>query len=352
MVLDDSQIYQRLDPSDMHQRIADLPIQCCHAWEMGLRLPLPEEYSQVNRIVTVGMGGSAIGGDLIAGLASLEEAPSITPVRDYLLPNWVGPQTLVVVSSYSGDTEETLSAFMEALDRGAKIVAITRGGQLQLHAERGKIPLLKIDFHGEPRAAVGYSFLAPLGILSKLRFMKDKSMDLGEAVQVVKEKAAVWSKDNATRHNLAKQIAQELQGRMVVVYGASIMSGVARRWKTQFNENSKSWAFAEELPELNHNSVVGYPLPEAVKERAFVLLLQSSYSHPRTNLRYRVTQEILTRVGVRHQTIEAHGNSALAQMLSTILLGDFISYYLSILNGVDPSPVEVIGYLKERLSEL
>ena len=352
MDLDDPKTYQHLDLSDMHQRITGLPQQCRQAWEKALSLPMPQEHRQVNRVVVAGMGGSAIGGDLIADLASLEEALPITTIRDYRIPSWVDSKTLVIVSSYSGETEETLSAFMEALHRGARIIAITKGGQLQAEAEAKEIPLLTVDFEGEPRAALGYSFIAPLGILTHLGLVKDKSQELEEVLHALEEEVSLWSKANATRHNMAKQVALEMQGRMVVIYGAGILSSAARRWKTQLNENSKSWAFAEELPELNHNSVVGYSVPGFMKEGAFVVLLQSAYCHPKTKRRYRVTNEILDRAGVKHRTIEAQGKSPLAHMLTTVLLGDYVSYYLALLNGIDPSPVEVIDYLKQRLAEL
>jgi glucose/mannose-6-phosphate isomerase len=137
----------------------------------------------------------------------------------------------------------------------------------------------------------------------------------------------------------------------MVIYGAGIFGSVARRWKTQFNENSKAWAFFELLPEAHHNSVVGYALPDEVKGRAFVILLRPGYLHTRTHLRYDVTRELLERESIPHQVLEGRGESALSNMLSAILLGDYVSYYLALLQGVDPSPVPVIDYIKGRLAD-
>ncbi|MCZ6891638.1 MAG: bifunctional phosphoglucose/phosphomannose isomerase, partial [Chloroflexi bacterium] len=151
--------------------------------------------------------------------------------------------------------------------------------------------------------------------------------------------------------NLAKTVATAMHGRLPVVYGAEFLNGVAHRWKTQLNENSKVWAFFESLPELDHNAVVGYSLPAEVSERAYVVLLHSHLLHQRTSLRYQVTEELLLREGVAHRQLDGVGDTPLAHLLTTVMLGDFVSYYLGILNRVDPVPVPPIDYLKERLAE-
>jgi glucose/mannose-6-phosphate isomerase len=152
--------------------------------------------------------------------------------------------------------------------------------------------------------------------------------------------------------NPAKQLAKRLCGRLPVIYGSGYLAEVAHRWKTQLNENAKAWSFFEPLPELNHNAVVGYQFPEELAERTLVVMLTSSLDHPRNKTRFHVTQEILTQRGIAHETIEARGESPLAQMLSAIHFGDYVSYYLALLYEVDSTPVKVIDYLKERLAEL
>ena len=349
--LDRPETYQRWDPSNIGGRIISLPQQYLTAWEEGWALEPPEAFSGVRSIVVVGMGGSAMGGELLAGLAELEAAVPVHVVRDYTLPAWIGPETLVVASSYSGDTEETLSAYRQARERGALPLAMTSGGMLAEEAATHGIPLLRIDYEGEPRSAVGYSFGMLLALLCKLGLLESKEAELQAAVQLLQQMVSALGPEAPKAQNLAKTVATAMHGRLPVVYGAEFLSGAAHRWKTQLNENSKVWAFYESLPELNHNAVVGYSLPAKVMERAYVVLLHSHLLHQRTSLRYQVTEELLLREGIAHRQLDGVGDTPLAHLLTTVLLGDFVSYYLGILNQVDPGPVSPIDYLKRRLAE-
>jgi glucose/mannose-6-phosphate isomerase len=349
--LDDPGLYRRLDPSVLRERISELPLQCLQAWNRAIRFPLPDYYGQPKEVLIVGMGGSAGGGDLLADLLSLEESPPITVCRDYHLPPHAGPDSLAIVSSYSGNTEETLSAYQEAVQRGVKVMALTTGGKLGEMARQSDVPLLSIDYVGEPRTALGYSFLVPMAILQGLGLIAPKEDDLQEAVEVLASLVPRLMPESPLEENPAKELATVLHGRLVVIYGAGILSGVARRWKTQINENSKAWAFAEVLPEANHNAVVGFQWPRPVSRRAYAVMLSALAIHPRVRLRYQVTGELLRKAGVGHRTVDGVGKGPLAQMLSAALFGDYTSYYLALLNGVDPSPVSPIDYLKGRLEE-
>ncbi|MBI2909260.1 MAG: bifunctional phosphoglucose/phosphomannose isomerase [Chloroflexi bacterium] len=349
--LDDLEIYAELDPSGLGGRIRQLPQQCRHAWELAQDFPLPSEYSQADKVVILGMGGSAIGGDLLGSLLELEGRTPLVVQRDYRLPPFVDAGTLVIACSYSGNTEETLSAFRQALDSPAKKLAITTGGQLRELCDGAGVPVLTFDYPSEPRSALGYSFIPLVGVCQKLALLPNKSRDVGEACAVLEELCGALDERSPMASNAAKQLASRLLGRLIVVYGAGILTQVAHRWKTQFNENSKAWAFHEAFPELNHNSVVGYEFPPELKRRLFVILLRSPLIHPRTLLRYKATSELLTQADVEQETIESTANSALAQMMSTILLGDYTSYYLAILNRVDPAPVRAIDSLKSGLAK-
>ena len=349
--LDRPETYQRWDPSNIGGRIISLPQQYLTAWEQGWAFEPPEAFSGVRSIVVVGMGGSAMGGELLAGLAELEATVPVHVARDYTLPAWIGPETVVVASSYSGDTEETLSAYRQARERGALLLAMTSGGMLAEEAATHGIPLLRIDYEGEPRSAVGYSFGMLLALLCKLGLLKNKEAELQTAVQLLQQMVSALGPEAPKAQNLAKTVATAMHGRLPVVYGAEFLSGAAHRWKTQLNENSKVWAFHESLPELNHNAVVGYSLPAKIMERAYVVLLHSHLLHERTSLRYQVTEELLLREGVAHRQLDGVGDTPLAHLLTTVMLGDFVSYYLGILNQVDPGPVSPIDYLKRRLAE-
>ena len=348
--LDDPEAYRKFDPSNMIGRIGQLPQQCGEAWQSVMGFTLPSDYSAVDRVVILGMGGSAIGGDLVSALA-LEGGPPVLVHRDYDLP-FVDERTLVIASSYSGNTEETLSSFAKALQTPAKKLAITTGGRLKTLAEESGIPLFCFQYSAEPRAAFGYIFFSLLGLFRKLGLISIESKDIDETITILEGLSTRLDKTAPLNTNPAKQLATRLLGSLVLVYGAGILSKVAFRWKTQFNENSKTSAFSECFPELDHNAVVGYRFPSWLAEKAFVVMLRSPSLHPRTLMRYEVTAEILADAGIAHEVVEAEGESPLSQMMSAVLLGDYVSYYLALLNNVDPSPVAVIDYLKERLGKI
>jgi glucose/mannose-6-phosphate isomerase len=352
MNLDDPAQLAKLDPDDMRKRISELPQQCRTAWALAQGLELPSDYGTVRQVAILGMGGSAIGGALLQGLLSDETNTPITIVRGYTLPAFVrGSETLVIGCSYSGNTEETLTAFGQAIRRGTRLLAITTGGKLGGLAERAGAPVLRFDYASQPRAALGYSFTLLLGLFSQLGLARDYSADLDEAVQVMADWQMEIRPDVATGNNVAKSLANRLADRLPVVYGAGFLSAVANRWKTQFNENAKHWSFFEVLPELHHNAVVGLTIPQAVRDRVLVLMLRSNLDLAPVRVRWDVTEELLQREGVRVETLRGRGKSQLAHMLSLIHFGDYVSYYLAMLNGVDPTPVETIAFLKQRLAE-
>jgi glucose/mannose-6-phosphate isomerase len=349
--LDDINIYPRLDPEGMLARIKELPVQCQQAWQAAMILALPPDYKDVNKVVVLGMGGSAIGGDLVRTLVQAEARIPVIIHRDYGLPAYVDDKTLLIASSYSGNTEETLSGFEPALKIKAKKLAVTSGGKLEKLAAANHVPVFKIGYKAQPRAALGFSFIPTLGVLQKLGLIKDKSAEVAEMVQVLEKLAAKLDAKSTAKSNPAKQLAQRLHGCLPVIYGAGIAAEAAHRWKTQVNENSKSWAFYEVFPELNHNATVGFPLPKEVASKIRVVLLRSPTFNQRINLRYDVTCELLKQSGIAYEFVDGEGKSPLAQMISLVSFGDYVSYYLAILYQVDPSPVKVISYLKERLEK-
>jgi glucose/mannose-6-phosphate isomerase len=349
--LDDLSVYVKQDPERMLDRIKELPAQVWEAWEAVRAFRLPADYRDIDNVIILGMGGSAIGGDLVRSLVQGESRVPVLVHRDYGLPHFVGDRSLVIVSSYSGNTEETLSGFEAALRSGAKKVAVTTGGKVKELAEANGVPVFTINYKAQPRAALGYSFLPTLGVLEKLGLLWDKNEDVDETVRVLKLYVERLSETVPAAQNPAKQLARRLAGRLPVIYGAGFTAEVAHRWKTQINENAKAWAFYEVFPELNHNATVGFPMPPEVAHGLEVLFLRSPLQNRRVLLRMEVTAELLDRAGVSHESIDSEGESALAQMMSLIMLGDFTSYYLAILYEQDPSPVKVIDYLKHRLAE-
>jgi glucose/mannose-6-phosphate isomerase len=349
--LDNASVYREFDKSGMLDHLHGFPEQCQKAWEKALRFELPREYARISKVVILGMGGSAIGGDIVRRLALTESKVPVWVHRDYDLPAFVDERTLVIASSYSGNTEETLSAFNKAMGTRSKKLVITSGGKLKQLAEQAGIPTFIIDYQAPPRAALPHSLVPLMGILQKIGMIADKSADLQEAVAILKRLSRDVIETRPLASNPAKQLAAKVWGRVAVIYGAEVLSEVAQRWKGEFNENSKTWAFSESFPELNHNAVVGYEFPAEEKERVFVLMLRSSSLHPRNLLRYDVTAKLLSRAGIAYEFVEATGKSALAQVLSLVHLGDHASFYLSMLNEVDPTSTDAINFVKQRLAQ-
>jgi glucose/mannose-6-phosphate isomerase len=349
--LDDPAVYEALDPHGLLGRIESLPAQAEQAWAAAGALDLPSPYAETTRVAVLGMGGSGIGGLLLRALAL--ERGTRTPidiVRTYRLPAYVGANTLVIASSNSGNTEETVQAFEGALAAGARCVAITTGGRLAELAREHAVPLLRVDWRHEPRAALGWSFAAPLRICARLGAVDQDDGELRGALAAMGELAATVGRDIPERANAAKQLARRLHGRLPVFVGADAFVPVAYRWRTQVNENAKSWAIADELPEMNHNAHAGYGLPQRVVPLLHVVLLRHAGAHPHTARRFAATADRMRRDGVSAEIVGVDGPSLLAQVLRGGLLGDFVSYYLGLLNGVPPSPVEPLDELKELLA--
>jgi glucose/mannose-6-phosphate isomerase len=349
--LDDLLIYRQIDTAGMLSHLHDFPEQCKRAWEKVLRFPLPQEYSTIDKVIILGMGGSAIGGEVVRRLARGESKAPVWVHRDYGLPPSIDNSTLVIASSYSGNTEETISAFTQSLKTPAKKLVLTTGGKLKELAEKNGIPVFLISYRAPPRAAFPHSFIPLVGIFQKLGLLKNKSADLQEGLSILKKLASSLVETTPLASNPAKQLATKLWGQVAIIYGAEILSEVAQRWKTQLNENSKTWAFFELFPELNHNAVSGYEFPSPVKEKIFVVLLRSTRFNPRIRLRYEATAKLLAKAQISHELVEAQGATALAQMMSLILFGDYVSFYLALLNRIDPTPVDSIDFVKKYLTQ-
>ena len=350
MNLDNPGTYATVDPQRMGCLIAALPDHCAAAWDIArAELQLPAAYRQPAQVVVLGMGGSAIGADLVRGLY-LDRLPApLQVVRGYEPPAYVGPQTLVIACSHSGNTAETLAAFAAAECRGAKLLAITTGGRLADRAQQAGIPLIKYTCPTQPRAALGYSLTAMLAVLHAVGWVPDAEEDLPAALDAVRSVGAEYAPQRPAATNRAKQLARRLWQRVPIVYGAGWLAEVARRWKAQCNENAKQWAFHEELPELNHNAVEGYRLPAADTAPLTVVSLESDRYPPAIRRRAAITRRVLAERSVPTEVVTVAGPNRLAEVLTAVHVGDWTSYYLALLNGVDPTPVPTLEWLKAEL---
>jgi glucose/mannose-6-phosphate isomerase len=351
MNLDDLERFHTLDAGGMMDQIDGLPDQLQSAWDLGQRLPLPE-WKGVQRVVVAGMGGSAIGADLLRAYVEPLVPVPLGVWRGYDLPAWgIGPETLLVTSSHSGNTEETLSAFDLGLKRGVRLLAVTRGGELASRAENAGVPVWRFEHEGQPRAAVGFSFGLLLAVLGKLELLPDPSKELLGAVGAMKTQQQALKAESPVSANLAKRVAGQLMDRWPMIIGGGLLAPVARRWRTQISEVSKALAQFEELPEADHNMVAGVINPEALIQRAMVMFLNASTEHPRLQLRVQATRNVMMVEGFNTDVVEAQGDTRLAQQWTSLLLGDYAAFYLAMAYGVDPTPVAAIESLKAKLKE-
>ncbi len=351
MNLDDLDRLRNLDPEDMLGHIQRLPDQLAQAWQIGQSLPLPT-VDRIERVVICGMGGSAIGADLLAAYGAPLAPIPLVVWRNYGLPAFAtGAGTLVVASSHSGNTEEVLSAFEEALRRGVRLLAISRGGALGSRALSAGVPWWEFEHDGQPRAAVGFSFGLLLALLARLRLVPDPAEEVKAAVAAMRQQQRELRADVPTVKNPAKRLAGQLMDRWVTVLGADHLAPVARRWRTQISEIAKAVAQFEELPEADHNLVAGVFHPASALTRTKVIFLSGGACHPRNLLRVEATRQVLMVEGFDTDVIEAPGEGRLAQQWTALHFGDYTAYYLAMAYGVDPTPVSAIEGLKARLRD-
>lgn len=326
------------------------PDQCREALALS-DVAMPDSLAGKANVVVCGMGGSAIGGDF---LRSLFEASGTVPCfvcRDYDLPAFVGKDTLLITCSYSGNTEETLSAMREGIKRGCSVVAVTSGGEVAEICRQHGFSHVLVPAGKPPRMALGYLFVPLVVIAERLGYIpkQDSEGAFAELDRCVER----WGVDRALSTNTAKNLAAYLFGRVPLVYGLGSWQGVvASRWKGQINENAKVMAFSHSFPELNHNEIMGWTLAERQNVAHWAtVFLESGHESIRMQTRAKVTREII-RDKTETFTVTAFGETLLTQMLSLTFCGDFVSLYLAALNGVDPEDIASINTLKKALADL
>jgi len=303
--------------------------------------------------VIAGMGGSAIGADLLTSYsASLSPIP-VSVRRDYGLPLFArGAETLVICSSYSGNTEETLDAFEAARKAECRIIVVTTGGELQKRAHENNVPVWTFDYAGQPRAAIGFSFGLLLAMFQRLGFIPDQKEAVDSALAAMTRSQQHLKAGVPASKNPAKRYAGQLMGRWTTIMGAGLLSVVARRWKGQINELAKAGANFESLPEADHTSLVGTVNPqETLNAHTMTLFLRSDSDHPRNRLRSDMTRQAFMLEGLNTDVVDARGDTPLAHMWTLILFGDYMAYYLAMGYGVDPTPIQALVDFKQAMAE-
>jgi glucose/mannose-6-phosphate isomerase len=352
-VLDQKDKIKKIDQSGMYDVIYDFPSQ----FEDGLKrtkgIKFPDwDKSKIKNIVVAGLGGSAIGGDMVRSyLVEKIDIPFIIS-RNYTIPNFVDSSSLVFVSSYSGNTEETLSAFKDALRRKAKVICMTSNGKVEEISVKGKIPCVKLPKGFQPRAALGYSFVPILALLDSLGYVKGEVTNIRKAKEFLEENRKKYRIEIDVENNPAKKLATKLYKKLPIVYASNDhFDAVSTRWKGQFCENAKMLAFNNVFPEFNHNELVGWKVLSDYRDDLIVVILKDKEDHPRIKRRMEIVKGIIEKLKVEVIEEESPGDNLLSRMFSLIQLGDFASFYLAILNKEDPSPVKVIDFLKSELAK-
>lgn len=351
-MLDDPEQIKMIDKSDMLGILDKFPEQILDIVTALKELEIPELTDfEPNKIVVLGMGGSAIGGDILSSLLEDVSSIPIVTVRGYNVPTAIDDSTLVFACSYSGNTEETLTAVAKALRRKCKIVGITSGGRLEEFCNMNNLPVFNIPKGLPPRAAIAFLFFPLLMILDKSNIVQI-DFELNELVGALEELRESLLPEVSEDQNPGKILATKLHNGIPFIYGQSYLNIIALRWKTQLNENSKVIAMAGGFPEMNHNEIVGWSedTPEISKQFK-IILLRSSDEHPQVRKRIELTKQTFIDKTSNVFEVEAQGETKLTRMMTTLYLGDYISVYLALLRGVDPTPVEVIEELKRQLVE-
>ncbi len=358
-LLNDIESIKKIDLSNMINDINEMSASIEQAIKISKELTIPNVikndvlniyFQRPENIVIVGMGGSAIGGDLLKDFLFLELDIPLETIRGYNLPKYVSKKTLIIVVSYSGNTEETLNCFKEGLEKNAMIICISSNGLLEKICKKQEIPIILVPKNIQPRASLPYLFFPLLVITNSLNLTSDFKNDIEETISILAEMNKKIGSEIPFEQNEAKQIAVKLKDKVTLIFSPAGFGTIARRMKCQINENSKQLAYWNEFSELNHNEIVGWEKKLDVLKHFSLILIRSKDESVPIKTRIEVTKNLIFKDKIDEIIeIKGQGKSLLAQYFSLIFKGDLISYYLAIVNNVDPSPVKDISILKKEL---
>lgn len=342
-VLDDAEALSTKDASGMLKQIMALPSQLEFSLSKSIYLE-PDTYSNV---CICGLGGSAMSGDILRDYMNEHSSSPTIVVRDTQLPKWVNENTFALILSYSGNTIETLYMYKEAKAKGAKIVGVTSGGKLKDLFIENNNPFIEVPSGLQPRAALGY-MLGACAVVMKSANLCNIADDLKALIPCLEEECRNYAMNVPVKDNLAKRVADRLENSLPAVYGTVSVAPAASRWRTQINENSKMLSMCGILPEFNHNQIVGWiSTPSAPATAVFLRSVMDSVEITKI---VDATTSLFKDSGVDTLVLNLEGESKLECTMRGIILGDFVSFYLAALHGVDPTPIDPISKLKERVS--
>ncbi|MBI5222759.1 MAG: SIS domain-containing protein [Candidatus Magasanikbacteria bacterium] len=353
-MLDNLSQIKKLDTQNMLGSLRALSKQAEQVWKQANGLKIPADYKRADKIVVCGMGGSAIGADVIKSVFASELKLPVFIANDYNLPAFVNQQTLVVASSYSGNTEEVESALKQALAKKAKAVVISSGGNLQTLAKKNKLPALIFTTEnnpcGSPRMGLGYSVVGQLALLSKLGFLRVGEKEIGVIVKTIQKYETLFGVKNPVENNFAKQLTRMASERSVWYVASEHLTGNAHVAANQMNENGKRFAGYFAIPELNHHLLEGMLNPKSNKENLLFVMFESKLYHPRNQRRYQITKNVLDKNSIQSISYACQERTKVGQMCEALVLSGYASYYSALLAGIDPTPIPFVDFFKHEMS--
>lgn len=351
-ILDDKAAMTKLDAEGMVRLIESFDEQITHGIELGARVDLSSIHRDFTAIAVPGMGGSAIGGDLLAAALAPNCPVPVTVVRGYHAPAWIGKQTLVLASSYSGNTHETLSVLNAAVDAGAQVIALTSGGSLGEMAKQHGWPLVIVPGGQPPRASLGFMFVPLWMMAHKLGLCPSPEAELKELATLIRNHEAEMGLGVHSDKNYAKQLAEKMFGHPIYIYSVDgPLTPVSYRWRGQIQENAKMLAGSHSFPEFCHNEITGYEKPQDYVRDAIAIVLRDPDEVPQLQAQVDTSVDIMRQAAREVIEIEGKGSTAMVRALGLIYLGDWVSFYLAMLNGVDPTSIKSITAIKAAINK-
>jgi glucose/mannose-6-phosphate isomerase len=351
-ILDEDKVYKRCDKEDILFGIEHLAKQVRIAWQESREVVLPKRYKEVDRIVVFATGGSSLPAHVIESVFSDRLKLPLTVLHDYQVPAYVNRKTLALVCSFSGNTEEVVTAAKEVRARKTKMLVITTGGKLGRMAKREKLPWYQVtpgELAKQPRLGTGFLLAGMMGLFDRAGVLNVKAREITEMIDAMGDVLDTCARDVKEKQNPAKVVAQELKGKPVMIVAAEHLVGNARVMRNQISETAKQFADLRVLPNLNHYLMEGLTYPKGFFKNYCVLLVRSNHYHGRNQKRFDLTAEVFERLGAQVIDYQANGRTPLEEVGELLQFGAFLSYYMAMLNGVNPIEIPFVDEFKERL---
>ena len=351
-ILDQLEQMKKIDTSGMLETVQSLEQQSRHAWENTRLLKVPKSYRKAQRVAVFGMGGSALGAHVVKTLFADQLSATFEIINDYTIPTWIDKETFVILSSYSGTTEETVTVAEQIHNKTDKVAVIATGGRLQQLAQKNNWPAYIIDpkfnLSGQPRMAVGYSVVGQIGLLERAGLLTVSDTEMEKACAAIAHCTAALTPD---QENAAKEIARAVKGKIPLFIGSDFLAGNMHTFSNQINESAKNFSTYFLIPELNHHLLEGLENPKELISKFVMIFFPSQYYHSRVEMRYEITREVAEKNGLGTYTYHPHGESRIEQSFEILTLGGHAAFYLAMLSGINPTPIPWVDYFKDQLEK-